>query len=113
MYKFSISLPMIALLAAAGISAPQPAQADNLLMNRVQQEKGMDLPQRGMSMEQVEKKYGAPQRKLSPRGGDSQKHPVINRWEYSSFIVFFEHSHVIHAVLNTPAGNNKNPASVN
>ncbi|MFC4762051.1 hypothetical protein [Dyella koreensis] len=113
MYKFSISLPMIALLAAAGVSAPQPARADNLLINRVQQEKGMDLPQRGMSMEQVEKKYGAPQRKLSPRGGDSQKHPVINRWDYSNFIVYFEHSHVIHSVLNTPAGNNKNPASVN
>jgi hypothetical protein len=56
---------------------------------------------------------GAPLRKLSPRGGDSSKHPTINRWEYSSFIVYFEMSHVIHAVLNTPAGNNTNPASVN
>jgi hypothetical protein len=112
MYKLNISLPMIALLALAGLSAPQVAQAQNLLVNRVQQEKDMDLPTRGMSMAQVEKKYGAPQRKLSPRGGDSAKHPVINRWDYSNFIVYFEHSHVIHAVLNTPAGNNTDPASV-
>ena len=109
--KFGISLSMAALLAAAAVSAP--VRADNLLVNRVQQEQGMDLPTRGMSMDQVEKKYGAPQRKLNPRGGDSAKHPTINRWDYSNFIVYFEKSHVIHAVLNTPAGNNTNPASVN
>ena len=112
MTKLSISLPMIVLLAA-GAAAPQSARADNLLINRVKQEQGMDLPTRGMSMAQVEQKYGAPKRKLSPRGGDSAKHPVINRWDYASFIVYFEHSHVIHAVLNTPAGNNKTPESVN
>jgi hypothetical protein len=118
MVKFTSSLPLIVMLAvAAGFAAPQIAQAsphgDNLLIHRVQQEKGMNLPSRGMSMGQVEKTYGAPQRKLSPRGGDTGKHPQINRWEYANFIVYFEHSHVIHSVLNTPAGNNVNPASVN
>jgi hypothetical protein len=118
MVKFIRSLPIIVMLAvAAGFAAPQVAQAkqhgDSLLINRVQQEKGMNLPSRGMSMGQVEKTYGTPQRKLSPRGGDSSKHPQINRWEYANFIVFFEHSHVIHSVLNTPAGNNTNPAAVN
>ena len=112
MTKFGISLPMLVLLAA-GAAAPQLARADNLLVNRVKQEQGMNLPARGMSMEQVEQKFGAPKRKLAPRGGDTAKHPVINRWDYSNFIVYFEHSHVIHAVLNTPAGNNKNPESVN
>jgi hypothetical protein len=112
MTKFGISLPMLVLLAA-GAAAPQLARADNLLVNRVKQEQGMNLPARGMSMEQVEQKFGAPKRKLSPRGGDTAKHPVINRWDYSNFIVYFEHSHVIHAVLNTPAGNNKNPDTVN
>lgn len=110
--KLSISLS-IALLASAGLGTPAVASAESLLVNRVQQEKTMDLPSRGMSMAQVEKKYGAPQRKLSPRGGGSAKQPVINRWDYSNFIVYFEQSHVIHAVLNTPAGNNTNPASAN
>lgn len=118
MVKFTSSLPLIVMLAVTAVfAAPQVAQArqhgDNLLIHRVQQEKGMNLPSRGMSMGQVEKTWGAPQRKLSPRGGDTGKHPQINRWEYANFIVYFEHSHVIHSVLNTPAGNNTNPASVN
>ncbi|WP_232821123.1 hypothetical protein [Dyella sp. C11] len=109
--KFSISLS-IALLAGVG-ALPVAHAADSLLVNRVQQEKSMDLPTRGMSMGEVEKKYGAPQKKLSPRGGDSAKHPTINRWDYANFIVYFENSHVIHSVLNTPAGNNTNPQSAN
>lgn len=115
MFKHRYSLPLLAAIVfgAGSLAAPQPVHADNLLIHRVQQEKGMNLPARGMSMAQVEKKYGAPQRKLSPRGGDTKKHPVINRWEYSDFIVYFEHEHVIHAVLNTPAGNNTNPATAN
>jgi len=121
MVKFTHCLPIIAMLAAGGLAAPQPAGAaqsraehgDSLLIHRVQQEQAMNLPRRGLSMSQVEKAYGAPQRKLSPRGGDTAKHPQINRWEYSNFIVYFEHEHVIHAVLNTPAGNNTNPAAVN
>ena len=111
MIKYRTSLGLAILLAIA--LAPSVAQADSLLVNRVQQEKGMNLPSRGMSMTQVEKQWGAPQRKLSPRGGDSAKHPVINRWDYANFIVYFEHSHVIHSVLNTPAGNNTNPGSAN
>ena len=111
MIKYRTSLGLAVLLAIA--LAPSVAQADSLLVNRVQQEKGMNLPSRGMSMTQVEKQWGAPQRKLSPRGGDTAKHPVINRWDYANFIVYFEHSHVIHSVLNTPAGNNTNPGSAN
>jgi hypothetical protein len=113
MFKHRFSLPLLAVLAFAvgGLAAPQPAHADNLLIHRVQQEKGMNLPTRGMTMAQVEKRYGAPQRKLQPRGGDTGKHPVINRWEYAGFIVYFEHNHVIHSVLNTPAGNNLHPAT--
>ncbi|WP_424684186.1 hypothetical protein [Frateuria sp. YIM B11624] len=109
MVKFTGGL---AMLAAIAFGAPMAAHAgDSLLIHRVQQEQGMNLPTRGMTMAQVEKRYGAPQRKLQPRGGDTQKHPVINRWDYSTFIVYFEHDHVIHSVLNTPAGNNRNPAA--
>ena len=114
MFKYRFSLPLLALVVlGTSMAVPGNARAESLLVNRVQQEKGMSLPARGMSMDQVEKQYGAPLRKLTPRGGDTSKHPVINRWEYSSFIVYFERSHVIHAVLNTPAGNNTNPTAVN
>src|SRR4051812_6741714 len=83
MGKFTSRLPLIVVLSvAAGFAAPQVAQVrehgDNLLIPRVQQEKGMNLSSRGMSMSKVEKTWGAPQRKLSPRGGDPGKHPQIN-----------------------------------
>ncbi|MEO7067152.1 MAG: hypothetical protein ABI114_09615 [Rhodanobacter sp.] len=120
MIKFTHILSAIAIVAAAGcFAAPQTVQAaqskhgDSLLIHRVQKEAGMNLPRRGLSMSQVEKTYGAPQRKLAPRGGDTKKHPQINRWDYAKFIVYFEHDHVIHSVLNTPAGNNTNPSAVN
>ncbi|MFK2875680.1 hypothetical protein [Rhodanobacter hydrolyticus] len=115
MSKHCYNLPLLAAIAIgfSGFAAPQMARADNLLIHRVQQENTMNLPTRGMSMAQVEQRYGAPQRKLAPRGGDSSKHPVINRWEYADFIVYFQGSHVIHSVLNTPAGNNTNPAATN
>ncbi len=113
MTKHRFSLALLGLLVVGFIAAPAFARGDNLLIHRVQQEKSMNLPARGMSMAQVEKRFGAPQRKLTPRGGDSAKHPVINRWDYAHFIVYFEKSHVIHAVLNTPAGNNTNPSAMN
>ena len=114
MLKHRHSLPLLAVLAiGTGLAVPHTAYADTTLTHRVQEERSMNLPGRGMSMAQVEKRYGAPQRKLTPRGGDSSHHPVINRWEYADFIVYFENSHVIHAVLNTPAGNNQNPTSAN
>ncbi len=120
MVKFTNTLPIVAMMIAAAGFAVSPAaqsaqstQGDSLLIHRVQQEKTMNLPSRGLSMSQVEKTWGAPQRKLAPRGGDTPKHPVINRWDYAHFIVYFEHSHVIHSVLNTPAGNNTDPSAVN
>jgi hypothetical protein len=113
MFKHRYSLPLLAAIAIGTGMAGMTVHAQDSIQQRVQDEKGMNLPARGLSMSQVEKQYGAPLRKLSPRGGDSAKHPTINRWEYSSFIVYFENSHVIHSVLNTPAGNNTNPASAN
>lgn len=117
MLKSVCRLPIVAALTvtvcfgASSASAAPQTHGDNLLIQRVQQENGMNLPRRGMSMAQVEKTYGAPMSKLSPRGGDSRQHPVINRWDYANFIVYFERNHVIHSVLNTPAGNNTHPAT--
>lgn len=119
MVKLIHIVPLALLLVASvAVAAPQShssrrAHGDNLLIHRVQQENGMHLPRRGLSMSQVERKWGTPERKLTPRGGDTRKHPVINRWDYRHFIVYFEHNHVIHSVLNTPAGNNRNPSAVN
>lgn len=56
-----------------------------------------DAPTRGMTMDRVEARYGAPSRKLPPVGD-----PPITRWEYPSYVVYFEHRHVIHSVARRP-----------
>lgn len=56
---------------------------------------GVLRPTRGMSMSQVEQKFGQPQQKL-PAVGD----PPISRWQYPEFEVFFEYDRVIHSVVN-------------
>lgn len=57
-----------------------------------------NVPKRGLSMNQVEQRFGAPEAKLAPAGGDTPLHPVINRWQYDGFTVYFEKNIVIHSV---------------
>ncbi|MEO6689781.1 MAG: hypothetical protein ABIS07_04910 [Dokdonella sp.] len=61
---------------------------------------GGNLPTRGMSMGQVEQRFGAPADKLPAAGGDTHLHPTINRWRYNGFTVYFERNHVIHSVVD-------------
>ena len=86
---------LLALLALAGA-----ASAETLLIDRVQQENTAALPTRGMTMAQVEARFGAPADRLDPRGGQKHQWPTINRWSYPAFTVYFEKSKVIDAVLN-------------
>lgn len=90
MRKFSTTM----ILAIATL----PASAETLLVERIQHEQS-DLPARGLSMVQVENRYGAPEAKLTPAGGDAPRHPVINRWEYPNFVVYFERNYVIDSVM--------------
>ncbi|MGH8213616.1 MAG: hypothetical protein ACREPP_10365 [Rhodanobacteraceae bacterium] len=102
MNRLTRSLLTTALLvAAAPFVLPASAHAESIHM-KVRQEQGLNLPHRGLTMAQVERKYGAPIRKLQTRGGDTTRHPPINRWEYANYIVYFERSHVIHSVITTP-----------
>lgn len=55
-------------------------------------------PSRGTSMAQVERQFGAPAERFAAIG-----QPPITRWVYPNFVVFFEYSHVIHAVATTAA----------
>ena len=59
-----------------------------------------DLPRRGLSMSQVEQRYGAPIEKLATAGGDAPRHPPINRWRYNGYTVYFERNRVIHSVVD-------------
>jgi len=91
------------LLAASAVLALGTfgsAHADTLLIDRVKQESGRVTPTRGLSMAQVENRYGAPLSKLAPAGGDSRWHPTINRWVYADYTVYFERDRVIDTVIN-------------
>ena len=57
----------------------------------------------------VETPYGAPSDKLVPAGGDSARHPTINRWVYPSYIVYFERDHVINSVAQRATPNEIGP----
>jgi hypothetical protein len=55
-------------------------------------------PNRGTSMGEVEARFGAPAERY-----DAVGQPPITRWVYPSFVVFFEYSHVVHAVSRRAA----------
>lgn len=57
----------------------------------------VEAPSRGMTMAQVEARYGAPAERYPAVG-----QPPITRWVYAAFVVYFEYSHVVHAVTVTP-----------
>ena len=90
-------LPRSIILAAL-IGLSGAAAADTLLVERVQEEPG-NLPRRGMSMAQVESRFGAPSDRLDPRGGQKRDWPTINRWVYPGFTVYFERTKVIDVVM--------------
>ncbi|HET8819859.1 MAG TPA: hypothetical protein VFM73_09995 [Xanthomonadaceae bacterium] len=76
------------------------AGAETLLVQRVQAEPAAALPDRGLSMSQVQARYGEPVARLDPRGGQKSQWPVIHRWTYPAFTVYFERDTVIDAVAN-------------
>jgi hypothetical protein len=85
------------VLAAFGIAcglALAPSFAQNLQMAEPPPAQARtELPTRGMSMAQVETRFGAPAERHAAVG-----QPPITRWVYPSFVVYFEYQHVVHTV---------------
>ena len=80
---------LLAMAAGAGL-------ADTLLIDGLATEtqNASERPTRGMTMSRVESQFGPPSERRGAVG-----EPPISRWEYPGFTVFFEHEHVIHAVV--------------
>lgn len=98
------SIAFFGLCTTAALLVASAATHADTLHTQVRLEKHMDLPRGGMSMAQVEKRFGAPERKLPVRGGGSRWQPPIHRWVYPGYIVYFEHKIVIHSVADAPTG---------
>ena len=95
-----LALPAALLSIAFTASAQQrDVVGDTLLVERVQSEPA-NLPARGLTMAQVEARYGAPLQRLDPRGGQKRAWPTIHRWVYPGYTVYFERTRVIDVVLN-------------
>jgi hypothetical protein len=99
-------------VAATLLSIHQPAHADTLLVDRAQMSMSMAHSMHGMSMAMVERHLGAPSQKLAPRGGQKPQWPVIRRWEYPQYTVYFAHGHVVDIVLNHATPEEIGPAPV-
>ncbi len=99
MRRSTFVLGVLGVLAFAGAAA----HADTL-QRQVRREARMHVPQRGLTMAQVEKRFGAPVRRLPVRGGGSRWQPPIHRWVYPGYVVYFERDIVIHSVVDAPAG---------
>ena len=69
-----------------------PAIAETLEMAPAPQARDAVVP-RGLSMAQVEARFGAPDQRIAAVGN-----PPISRWVYPQFVVYFEGEFVIHAV---------------
>jgi len=101
-YRAEVGIMRKTVLAAFGIAcglALAPSFAQNLQMaGPPPAEAAAALPTRGMSMAQVEARFGAPAEKYAAVG-----QPPITRWVYPSFIVYFEYQHVVHTVAVRPS----------
>jgi hypothetical protein len=91
------------ILAAllCGCALASAAVAETLVVNDGVQvrESQLDRPKRGLTMDQVEKQFGAPATRHPTVGGSSVQQPPITRWDYSGFSVFFERDRVIDSVV--------------
>ncbi len=88
-----------ALLVLAACCTPLAMAEVLTLPQSGGQTTGMSLPERGQPMSAVQARYGAPAKRHAPVGGNKPQHPPITRWDYAEFSVFFEHEHVIDAVV--------------
>lgn len=102
--RIALALSTAILLALTGT-----ASADVLLIERVEAQTQVALPERGMSMHQVEQRFGQPSERLDTRGGQKSQWPAINRWVYPQFTVYFERDRVVNAVLNQATPNETGP----
>jgi len=92
---------LVALLL--GCAAAGSATAETVVVNdQVQiRESQADTPRRGLTMDDVEKRFGAPVTRHATVGGGSAQQPPITRWDYNGFSVVFEGNRVIDSVVTS------------
>ena len=87
---------LLAAVLATGLLGAQSGKAETVATDGgiAVKESDVATPTRGMTMDAVATKFGAPVSKVPAVGK-----PPISRWEYPGFVVYFENDHVIHSVV--------------
>jgi hypothetical protein len=92
------------ILAAllCGCALASAAVAETIVVNDEVQVRDSQLerPKRGLTMDEVEKHFGAPVTRHPAVGGSSPQQPPITRWDYNGFSVVFERERVIDSVVS-------------
>lgn len=97
--QFLIAALGFALAASAALAnSDRQTTGDILLIEKVMERMTRDLPGNGMSMAEVERRFGSPAER-APAVGE----PPITRWTYDDYSVYFEHDLVIESVLHHEA----------
>jgi hypothetical protein len=102
------TLLVAAALAAGFLGPAESVRADIVALDTgiAVKESDVATPSRGMTMDQVASKFGAPVTKVPAVGK-----PPISRWEYPGFVVYFDRDFVIHSVVATSASVATPPSS--
>lgn len=98
-----------ALLTTSLLVAPAAAEVIRVPVGQQAAEKRvLEVPRRGTTMAQVERRFGAPLARQPAVGN-----PPISSWDYENYRVYFERNLVLHTVLKgtaTPAPEDIAPA---
>jgi hypothetical protein len=87
-----------ATLFAACLLLPALGQADVLVIEHARQSAGQEKPRNGLTMAEVESRFGTPLEKRAAVG-----QPPITQWVYDGYVVYFEYDRVLHAVTRRPS----------
>ena len=92
---------ILAALLSGCVAVATAAVAETVVVNdQVQvRDARVDVPKRGLTMDEVEKQFGAPVARHPAVGGASPQQPPITRWDYNAFSVVFERDRVIDSVV--------------
>lgn len=95
--KYSPLLSLLVMSLLMTLAGPLTAETLSVPEEGKQETFSITLPGRGMTMGQVEERFGEPATKEGPVGT-----PPITTWVYDRFTVYFEDRYVIHAVFHKP-----------
>jgi hypothetical protein len=84
------------------------AHSDVLIIDRINTNQAINIPAKGLSMNQVLSKYGEPVSKNAAVG-----QPPIVKWQYGEFSVYFENNWVISSVIHKTNDSEKGPKPIN